>query len=366
MGCGYNDRTMRHTARERRSPSALATSISRGRVSGLAIVAVYAGATGWAAASFGPAALAFAGGFVVLAVVIGLWNTMPILYKANPEYTPTSREHLRWPEAAPVEPSGRHRRLILGVHGFPSTPADFRRLVDASDARGWDLAAPLLPGCGSSPHELLGTEWSQYLAMVRDTWYALRPRYERVCIVGISMGGALSLALAEELCADPALAPDAIATIGAPAVLNAWYRHGLVTSPLIYLARTLGSIVPAMGMGYPDPDREQEDGAGAWKGYSGTYTRQTHSLQLGMREMERRLPMVTCPALVCHARGDKIVDFRNSGIICSRLGSKDIEAYIANMDEFGHNRHNLLAYDSQRDRTWARILDFFESRVRQD
>jgi carboxylesterase len=344
----------------------LAASISRGRLTRLAIIAVYAGTAGWAGAIFGPAAFAFAAGFAALAVAIGLWNTLPILYKPRPEYAPTPREHLRWPEAAPIEALGRHRRLILGVHGYPSTPADFRRLVDACDARGWDLAAPLLPGCGSSPHDLLGTEWSQYLAMVRDTWSALRPRYEHACIVGISMGGALSLALAEETCADPALAPDAIATIGAPAVLNAWYRHGLVANPLIYLARTLGSIVPAVGMGYPDPDREREDGEASWKGYRGTYTRQTHSLQLGMRETERRLPLVTCPALVCHARGDKIVDFRNSGIILSRVGSKDIEAYVANMDEFGHNRHNLLAYDSQRDRVWKRILDFFESRVRHD
>jgi carboxylesterase len=354
---------MKQTPRDRRTPAALAASISHGRAAGLAIIAAYAGAAGWAAASLGPAALAFAAGFALLAVAVGLWNTLPVMYTQHPEYKPTPREQLHWPEAAPIEPSGRHRRLIFGVHGFPSTPADFRRLVDVCDARGWDLAAPLLPGCGTAPNDLLGTEWSQYLAMVRDTWAAIRPRYDHACIVGISMGGALSLALAEETCADPALAPGAIATIGAPAVLNAWYRHGLVTSPLIYLARTLGAVVPAMGIGYPDPDREREDGAGAWKGYSGTYTRQTHSLQLGMRSTERHLPEVTCPALVCHARGDKIVDFRNAGIICSRLGSKDIEAYIANMDEFGHNRHNLLAYDSQRDRVWNRILDFFESRA---
>ncbi len=311
----------------------------------------------------GPGALAGAVGFALLAVLVGLWNTLPILYKTHPAYSSTPPERLHWPEAAPIEPSGRNRRLILCVHGFPSTPADFRRLMELTDARGWDIAAPLLPGCGSDPQDLLGTEWSQYLAMIRDTWSVLRPRYDYACIAGISMGGALSLALAEETCADPAIAPAAIATIGAPAVLNAWYRFGLVTSPLIYLARMLGGIVPSIGAGYPDPDREREDGAGAWKGYSGTFTRQTHSLQIGMRESERRLPMVTCPALVCHARGDKIVDFRNAGIIMSRLGSKDIEAYIANMDEFGHNRHNLLAYDSQREKVWNRILDFFESRV---
>jgi esterase/lipase len=199
--------------------------------------------------------------------------------------------------------------------------------------------------------------------MVSDTWRRLRPRYDQACIVGISMGGALTLGLAEEACADPAMAPLAITTIGAPAVLNSWYKYGLITSPLIYFARILGKIVPSMGTGYPDPLRDEEDGGGEWKGYTGIFTRQTHSLQLGMREVERNLPRITCPALVCHGRGDRIVDFRNAGIIMSRLGSSDIEAYIANMDKFCHNRHNLLLYESQRERLWARILEFFDSRA---
>jgi carboxylesterase len=353
----------RRTARDKNHPTSMANAISRARVTGVALVAIFAGLTGWAIAVYGSIVMALVAGIVLTAVAIGMWNTLPILYKPDHRYEPAPVERLHWPEAAPIEPSGRNRRLILCVHGFPSTPDDFRRFIAVSDSRGWDIAAPLLPGCGTEPEDILRTGWGQYLAMVRDTWTSLRPRYESACIAGISMGGALTLALAEETCADPALAPNAIATVGAPAVLNDWFRYGIVTSPLIYLARMLGGIVPSMGAGFPDPGRENQDGGGSWKGYSGTYTRQTHSLQLGLRNVERNLPSVTCPALVCHGRADRIVDFRNAGIIMGRLGSKDIEAYIANMDEFGHNRHNLLIYESQRDRVWARILDFFESRT---
>ncbi|PKL24256.1 MAG: hypothetical protein CVV47_10940 [Spirochaetae bacterium HGW-Spirochaetae-3] len=332
----------------------------RARIAGLTAITIACGLAGYA---LGPTTAAIAAAAVFVAVAIGLWNTTPILFRPNPRYSTPSPDRLRWPEAAPIAPSGRNGRLLFCVHGFPSTPADYRKVIAASEARGWDLAAPLLPGCGTLPRDLRGTEWSQYLAAIRDEWAALRPRYERACLVGASMGGSLALALAEETCADAALAPDAIATIGTPAVLNAWLRHGLVMNPLLYLARTLGAFVPSIGAELPDPERRGEDGDEGWKGYLGVYPRQAYTMQIGLRAMERRLGLVTCPALVCHARGDRMVDFRNAGVIESGLGSSDIEAYVANMDSFGHMRHNLVIYDSQRDRVWARMLDFFERRV---
>jgi len=342
---------------------AAARSKALGRAARIAATAAAGGAVGFAAATIGPVALAASAAITIAAIAVGLWNTTPIGFKPNPRYAAPSPARPRWPEAAPIAPSGRNRRLVYCVHGFPSTPADFRKVIAASDERGWDLAAPLLPGCGGDPRDLRGTEWSQYLAAVRDGWAELRPRYDAACLVGVSMGGSLALALAEEACADPALAPSAIATIGAPATLAAWLRHGLVVHPLVYLSRTIGSFVPSIGAGLPDPDRAGEDGDGDWKGYLGLYPRQTYTLQLGLRAMERRLGEATCPALVCHARGDRMVDFRNAAVVEAGLGSDDIEAYVANMDGFGHMRHNLMLYDSQRDRVWSRILDFFERRT---
>ena len=352
------------STRKPSSPSSRRVDASaRGRLLRLLAVAIAGGAAGWATAAFGAGVLGIAATVAAAIVAVGLWNTMPILFRPSPRYASLEPSRLRWPEAAPIEPAGRHRRLLFCVPGFPSTPADFRKVAEASDARGWDLAAPLLPGCGTDPGDLLPTEWSQYLAAIRDEWTRLRGRYDAACLVGTSMGGSLALALAEETCGIPASAPAAIATIGSPVVLNAWLRHGIVSNPLVYLSRLLGPLVPSVGAGFPDPERKGEDGDGDWKGYRGTYTKQAFSIQLGLRAMERRLDEVTCPALVCHARGDRMVAFRNAGLLLDRLGSKDIEAYVANMDGFGHMRHNLILYDSQREPTWDRILDFFEKRT---
>ncbi|HAE22502.1 MAG TPA: hypothetical protein DCG47_09310 [Spirochaetaceae bacterium] len=316
-------------------------------------------------------AIAAALAALLVLIIIGLANTLPWFYKPKTSYKIPDPARVRWPDALPLESFKGNDRLLFCVHGFPSTPSDFRKVEKSSNDRGWDLYAPLLPGCGTAWQDILDTSWEQYLAFLSDRWRELSPRYRHVCVVGASLGGSLALALAEEL-AEASVegqeigrgnSPDALATIGSPAVLNALLRHGIVRSPLIYMARFMGAFVPSIGAGYPDPERVGEDGDGDWKGYLGAYPRQTYTLQLGLRAMERRLPLLRCPVLISHARGDRIVPFANAGILASGLSSARVERYNAEMSGFSHARHNLLLYDSQRELVWARILGFFEGIV---
>ena len=294
------------------------------------------------------------------AALLALFNLTSFLRRPEPRYRDPDPARVRWPEALPLDRRTGHDRLLFCIHGFPSTPAEFRALAGAAEARGWDIVAPLLPGCGTDPRDLLDTGWSQYLSKVRDRWRSLRPRYRVACLVGSSMGGSLALALAEETCGAPALKPDALATVGSPAVLNAFFRYGLVKSPLIYIARTLGTFIPSIGARLPDPGRAGQDGDGDYRGYLGIYPKQTYTMQLGLRTMERRLDRVTCPVLLCHDSADRVIPFANQRIIAERLGSASVERYTTDMSAFTHARHNLLLYYSQRERAWKAILDFFE------
>lgn len=323
--------------------------------------AVLAGlALGLAASAIGPAWLLAYASLLALMGLLALFNSTPFLYAPESRYRAVDASRVAWPEALPILDRRGNDRLLFCIHGFPATPADFRRVSDSAATRGWDLAAPLLPGCGTRPEDLYPTNWSQYLAAARDMWIELRPRYKTACLVGVSVGGSLSLALAEEFCASPELAPSAMATVGSPAVLNSLFRHGLIKSPLVYLARTLGAFIPSLGAALPDPERMGVDGDGYHKGYLGVYPRQTYSIQLGLRETEKKLRLVTCPILVCHATGDRIIPYANQGIIATGVGSAVVELYTAHMGEFSHAKHNLLLYDSQRERVWAAILDFFD------
>jgi carboxylesterase len=308
----------------------------------------------------GAAALLWTASVSAAAAAFLYWNLKPLPPRsAIPTIPPPDPERLMHPDAAPLALHKGHRDLLFCVHGFPATPADFRPFLAEADVLGYDLAAPLLPGCGTRPGDLAGRDYDSFLHNVRSEYLRLRPRYERVFLVGQSLGGTLALALAEEYCAVPALAPAALAAIGAPVVLNSLVRHGMVRHPLIYLARFLGLFTAFLGARIPEPGREGEDGDERWLGYEGTYPRIVHSFQIRLPEVERKLRRVSCPVLICHARGDRMTDYRNAAIIASGVGSDRIETYTANMDRFRHIRHSLLLYDSQRDRVRERILRFF-------
>jgi carboxylesterase len=309
---------------------------------------------------FGFAALVWAAAVIVLIAGFLIWNLKPVFYKPSSVRPPAATaDRLMHPDAAPIEAFHGHKDLLLCLHGFPATPADYRNFLPEADVLGYDLAAPLLPGCGTNVEDLKGQTFDTFLSSVRQEYLRLRPRYERVFLVGQSLGGSLALALAEEFCAVPALAPSAVATIGAPVVLNSLLRHGMVRHPVIYGARFLGLFTPAIKPHLPDPNRSGEDGDRRWLGYLGIYPETTFSIQLRLPEIERKLRRVTCPILICHARGDRMSDYRNAAIIARGVGADRIESYTANMDRFHHIRHSLLIYDSQRDKVRERVFRFF-------
>lgn len=280
-------------------------------------------------------------------------------YKKPKQHTPSVPVY--HPDAVPFHEQAGNERLLLCIHGFPSTPGDFHRSWPLVQARGWDMAGPLLPGCGTHPQDLISTTWWDYLEYVKIEYIRYRKIYKTVCLVGSSMGGSLALAVAEDFCKVPELKPAGVATIGSPAVINAWLRHGIVMNPLGYCARMIGWLCRSIGADYEDPNRVGEDGDGNWKGYVGIFPRQAWTLQAGLSQMEKRLPEIDCPVFISHARYDKVVPHKNSLVIAEGVSSEHIQMYIANMDAFKHAHHNLVLYDSQREKVWSAILDFFET-----
>jgi len=299
--------------------------------------------------------------FLLSGVFLFAFGTTKLGYRRKKPLPNPKNTELYCPEATPIQELRGNDKLLFCIHGFPATPADFRRDGDGDRAasQGWDIVAPLLPGCGTRPLDIVGTDWNMYLDHVRAVWKEFRPRYKNACIIGLSIGGALALSLAEEFAGDPLLEPTALATVGAPVMLNSWFRHGVIRSPAIYFARLLGLFAPAIGAGFPDPDRVGEDGDGRWKGYVGLFPRQVYSLQVGLEKVRRNLNRVACPLLVSHVRFDRVIPHSNAFVIAESVSSSIFELNIVNMDSFSHARHNLFLYDSQRAAAWTRILDFF-------
>lgn len=105
--------------------------------------------------------------------------------------------------------------VILCLHGLGGTGRTMQPLADGLAALGHTVHAPTLPGHGTTPDDLLGVTWNDWVAAAAQ---ALADTGATV-VVGQSMGGALALALAaRRLCAKVvainAPAPDVDAVDG--------------------------------------------------------------------------------------------------------------------------------------------------------
>jgi carboxylesterase len=69
-------------------------------------------------------------------------------------------------------------------------------------------------------------------------------------------------------------------------------------------------------------------------------------------ELRRRLPSVTCPALIIHSRGDLTVKGPNAEAVAAHIGSSDKR--FVQVENSGH----VVTRDAERERVFAEISSF--------
>ncbi len=95
---------------------------------------------------------------------------------------------------------------VLLIHGFTGAPGSMRPWADHLAAEGYTVSLPLLPGHGTRWQDANRTTFDDWLAAVTAELRQLTERCRAVVVGGLSMGGTLTLRLAE-------LYPDAMAGI---------------------------------------------------------------------------------------------------------------------------------------------------------
>ena len=103
-------------------------------------------------------------------------------------------------ERLPAAPGTARRELLL-LHGLSDTPFQMRDLAGAlAEGYGCASRAPLLPGHGTVPGDLLHVRWQDWARMVHETatQWASAPRGRSRVAVGFSTGAALAIDAALE------------------------------------------------------------------------------------------------------------------------------------------------------------------------
>jgi carboxylesterase len=201
----------------------------------------------------------------------------------------------------------RGRTGCLLLHGFTAAPQEVLRLGAHLANHGYTALGVRLAGHGTSLGDLARTRWPDWLASGQDGYDMLRGMCDRIVLLGVSMGGVLSVLLAAD---QP---PAGLVLMSTPITL--------LRSPLRRWLKPLSLIVPRIRKGPPD---WFDASAGAERiAYPAYSTRAAAEVQGLIGRARVALPLVKAPTLIIHSLNDTFVLPANAETLLAELGSSD-------------------------------------------
>ncbi|MFR9729191.1 alpha/beta hydrolase [Saccharopolyspora sp. MS10] len=213
------------------------------------------------------------------------------------------------PGAEPFVHEGSEDIGVLLCHGFTGTPQSMRAWGEHLAAEGITVRCPRLPGHGTHWRDLNRTRWTD--------WYAAAERElaqlagcRSIFVFGQSMGGALTLRLAQE---HPALSGIVLVN---PSVMTK--RAGSALLPA--LSRVLPSIRGVAG--------DIRKPGVVEVGYDRTPLRAAASLRELWRVVRGDLHRVRQPVLLLRSATDHVVEPENAVIVLEGIRSGDVAEVV--------------------------------------
>lgn len=191
---------------------------------------------------------------------------------------------------------------VLVLHGFTGNPTSLRPLAERIAAEGYAVELPRLPGHGTSPQDLATTAWHDWLAEATRALDRLdgRPR----AIVGLSMGGALALRLAQ-------LRRDDVAAL---VLINpsVTFKHPL--KPVLGLLKRVVPSLPGVGNDIAKPGADELP-------YARVPLRAAASLFELQDIVRDHLAAIDMPTLIFTSRSDHTVRPSDSTLVLERIAA---------------------------------------------
>ena len=229
---------------------------------------------------------------------------------------------------------------LLLIHGFTGTPHNMRPLGEALHAAGYTVHALLLPGHGTRIENMISEGgWRPWLEAVQAEYDALVSQYEQVSVIGHSMGGALTLLLAETR------SVHAIICLAAPMLLR---------NRLAPFARLVAKFVPVLP-GKAPAEKTNSLLMQYRLGYTGTPVACVADLLRLIRMARGGLAKIQCPLLIAQPTADRVVMPKSARIIYHGA----VNAYRELM-WFEEGEHMFLL-GSERNRLHAACIDFLHA-----
>lgn len=210
------------------------------------------------------------------------------------------------PKAEPFFYPGNRVGCLL-VHGFTGTPDEMHLLGKHLAGEGFSVLGIRLFAHATSPQDMLRAQWHDWYASVEDGWYLLSNITDRIILIGLSLGGILSLYFASQF---PATGVIAMAT-----------PHHLPNDPRKPFIRIISWFLPYIQKG--NPKWFEEKAYNERICYPVDPTRAYLEVDKILREMRSNLAKVTCPVLLMYSIDDPTIKIEDQHMqnIYDNLGS---------------------------------------------
>lgn len=215
------------------------------------------------------------------------------------------------------------------IHGFTGDTLDLYDLGEFLADHNYSVRADLLPGHGTNSKDLKSVNHLQWITAVSDSYQEMRKRFDRVFVLGLSMGGSLALYLAEQF------SLPGVITLSAPVQLRRWQIRSL---PVI--GAFTDTIIKGLGIGN-----------GHYSGYDRYPVQSTKELVRLLGKIRTNLHKVESPVRIFHSIADRVVSVQNAYAIAREISSEDVHMKLYRKS--GH----LLATDIEKDRVFNDILN---------
>ena len=225
----------------------------------------------------------------------------------------------------------------LLVHGFTGSPQGLRGLGEYLAERGIAVAAPRLPGHGTTWEDLNTRTNTEWVATVKDAYESLAKSREQVFIAALSFGAALAIDFV-------ARNPDRVSGLVTMAGFVQSKDPRRLFAPVI---RRLTRSIPGVGNDICDPNGNEIC-------YDRLPTSATYSMLKMIKRARAELPLVRCPVLIMHGRNDHTVAPFNAQVIHDHVGSTDKQLV------WMERSYHVITLDNDRDEVFERTYGFIK------
>lgn len=190
------------------------------------------------------------------------------------------------------EPS---KPACLLIHGFTGTPKEMRWMGEFLNQQGYTCLGVRLAGHATDPEDMIRSNWTDWTASVEEAYHLLRGLTDNVYLMGLSMGGILSLLMSTKLDV------KGVVTMSTP--------YKLPDDPRLRHVDWIAKMIPYMPKSNEEPGSSWFDKE-AWKdhvSYPQNPVRSIGQLNKLLGEMRATLPEVRVPVLLIHSKDDRYV-----------------------------------------------------------